>query len=234
MTSAASGGSPYSGTTLNTVTAVSPTAVALAPRTVSRCEASTPAARQSRPGRSSATTVTSLPSTIAAGPPSATSASWSSRSGTGLGHRVAVEHGADPAHQVGHQPGLPVVPRGRAGGQPVGDGERVQQLEQRPAADRRRDVLHGHRVVQVPAGGDDREQQVVADRLGDQLDVGLARARPVCTRRAPRPRRRRCGRRASPCRCRAAARRAAAGRAGTRRGPARRRWPRTRPGAGRP
>src|SRR3984957_15320471 len=84
-TSTESGGSPYSGTTLNTVTAVSPTAVALAPRTVSRCEASTPAARQSRPGRSSATTVTSLPSTIAAGPPSATSASWSSRSAAGSG-----------------------------------------------------------------------------------------------------------------------------------------------------
>ena len=81
----ASGGSPNSGSTSNTDTAVTPTEVALALRTASRCEASTPAARHSRPGRSGATTVTSEPHTIAAGPPSAASASWSSRSGAGCG-----------------------------------------------------------------------------------------------------------------------------------------------------
>jgi hypothetical protein len=54
----------------------------------------------------------------------------------------------------------------------------VQQLEQRGAAHGRRHVLHGHRVVEVPAGGDDGEQQVMADGLGHQLDVGLVQPHP--------------------------------------------------------
>jgi hypothetical protein len=38
----------------------------------------------------------------------------------GLGHGLAVKHGADPPDEIGDEPGLPVVPRGRAGGEPVG------------------------------------------------------------------------------------------------------------------
>jgi hypothetical protein len=96
--------------------------------------------------------VTSLPSTIAAGPP--------------------------PADQVRDQARLPVVPRRRAGGEPVGRRQRVQQLKEGTRADRLRDVLHGHRVVQVAPRRDLGKQQVVADGGGHQLHVGLAEADP--------------------------------------------------------
>ena len=60
-----------------------PCEVAFAERTASRCEASTPAACHSSPGRSGATMVTSEPFSRAAGAPSSASAAWSGRSGSG-------------------------------------------------------------------------------------------------------------------------------------------------------
>ena len=59
---------------MNEVTAIAPWDVALADRTASRWDASTPAACQSSPGRSGATAVTSEPVTIAAGWPASASA----------------------------------------------------------------------------------------------------------------------------------------------------------------
>src|SRR6202034_743523 len=72
-----SGGSPNSGATCSTVSAVPSCTATLADLTTRRCEASTPAACHSSPGRSGATTVTSPSLTHAAGPPPTPTASCS-------------------------------------------------------------------------------------------------------------------------------------------------------------
>ena len=233
-TRAASGGSPNSGSTSNTLTAVS------RPRWRWRCappagaRPARPAARHSRPGRSGATTVTSVPRTVGGRTARrSASASWSARSGAGAGTGSPSSTAADPPHQVGDQRGLPGVPGGRPGGQAVGDGQGVQQLEQRPAATASATCLTvtgSSRSRRVATIG---QQQVHAGRPRRPAPRRRRAGRSGGRRRGRPPRRPRCGLPASPCRCRAAAPPAAAGRAGPPRGSARPRARRPRPGAGR-
>ena len=161
------------------MTAVSPTDDALAPRTASRCDASTPGGppEQAGPVQGDHGDLVALDDRGRAAAGDERELVLAQRGG--LGHGLAGQHGADPAHQVGDQAGLPVVPRRRAGGQPVRVDSACSSSSSGPRADRRRDLLHGHRVVQVPPGRDLGEQQVVADRGGDQLRVGLAEADPL-------------------------------------------------------
>ena len=178
MTSVASGGSPYSGTTLNTVTAVSPTdeRVGAADREPVRGEHPGGPPEQAGPVQRDHGDLGPVDDRGRAAVGDQRELVLAQRGG--LGHGVAVQHGADPAHQVGDQARLPVVPRRRAGGQPVGRGQRVQQLKQRPACRPSSatccTVIGSSRSRRVATVG---QQQVVADRRGDQL------ARPA----SPRP-----------------------------------------------
>ena len=165
-TSAASGGSPYSGDHAeHGDRRVADRTVAFAPRTASRCEASTPGGppQQARP-------VERRPRsprcrrTIAAGPPSATSASWSSRSGTGSGMGSPSSTADTRAHQVRDQarPSSRSTPRARSPARPPAQCACSSSSSSR-AADVGGDMLHGHRVVEVAPGRHHGQQQVMAD-----------------------------------------------------------------------
>lgn len=146
--------------------------------------------------------------------------------------RAPREPRGDPFDQVGDESAAPGAPGGGPGGQRVGLGQRVQQFQGPGAADRVGDRADGLRVVQIAPGGGLDEQQVVPHEGGDHGGVAGVEPEPgghvpgdglACSPS---------GHRASPCRCRAAARRPAAGRGGAPGGSARRRVQRSRPGGG--
>ncbi len=147
--------------------------------------------------------------------------------------RCAVQAQGGPSYQVVHESCLPLAPRGRPGGQRVGPGEGCQQLEHLGGAQLVGHRGDGGRVLQVAPGRVLDEQQVVADEQPDGGDVVGVEAHPLRGGDTERHARPRCGRRASPCRCRAAAPRRAAGPAGAPRAPARTPAPRSRAGGGR-
>ena len=95
------------------------------------------------------------------------------------GRGLAAQRRGDPPHKLAHQAGLPVVPRGRAGGLSVGDRQRVEQVQQRPAPDSLRDLRDRHRVVEVTPGSRARQQQMLAYRPGDQAGVASSEPQPV-------------------------------------------------------
>ena len=190
-----------------------------AERTVSPCVASSPAVSANRPSRSGATTVTACrPSTGSALDLRPGAAPHRAPRQVELVRRqrrraaapaAPVSGEPRPLGQVVDQPGPPRRPGGRPGGQGVGLGQRVQQVQQvaaarRPPATR----LDGRRVVGVAPGGQVDQQQVLAhQRLEDRRR--RRRRSPSARARSPGERRagdRVVGRAGQPCRCRAAGR----------------------------
>ncbi len=88
--------------------------------------------------------------------------------------RLAVQLGRHPADQVRDEACLPVAPGGRAGRLAVGDRQRVQQLEQAPAADCGGDLRHRDRVVQIPPGRRLRQEKMKPNGCGHEHRVGRA------------------------------------------------------------
>ena len=156
-----------------------PCEVAFAERTASRCEASTPAACHSSPGRSGATMVTSEPVSRAAGAPSCGERRLVRAKRQRLGGHLPGQPRLHPPDQVADQAFLPVVPGGRAGRLAVRDGQCMQQLEQRPAADHGGHLGHGDRIVEIAARRRLRQQQMMPDRPGDQFRVRRAEPDPA-------------------------------------------------------
>jgi len=71
-----------------------------------------------------------------------------------------------------HQPGLPLAPRGRAGGQAVGFGEGAEQLQGAPVRDGLGHPFDGRRVVEVaPCRRRVGEEEVQRHELGQGGDV---------------------------------------------------------------
>ena len=91
---------------------------------------------------------------------------------------AAREDRGDPLDQVGDERAPPGAPGGRAGGQRVGLGERVQQFQGARRADGLGDRADGRRVVQVAPGGGVDEQQVVAYERGERRPRP-ARSKPI-------------------------------------------------------
>ena len=105
------------------------------------------------------------------------------RSRFGLWQRLTRHHHPATAHQVLDQRGLPIAPHPGTGGLRVRFRQRVHQFEQlRVPAQRLRHGLDGLGVVEVASGGRDRQQQVVADHLREQFDVGRRQSQPLTDR----------------------------------------------------
>ena len=174
------------------------------------------------PGRSGAATVSVRPSAVARPVVGGRARSISSTVPSGGGRERVRHRSAAPAARTrrcgrpARRPGPPSTGSSRRpGGQGVGLGEGVQQLQGRRSPTAAATAAIGGRVGEVAPGGDVGQQQVVADQRHEHVDV--VRREPHAGGDPARPARRR--RRVwspgdSPCRCRAARRRPAAGRGG--------------------
>ena len=88
------------------------------------------------------------------------------------GRRPApLQHVQDPRGQVGDQRPLPVVPGRRAGGQPVGHGQQVEQAQAARRPERRGHALDHAGVVEVAPGRRLDQEQVVADEHRHLLEL---------------------------------------------------------------
>ena len=151
------------------------------------CSASTPATLENTPGRSAVMTVrvSSLPSSTCS--PARIRARCSadgksSRRTSSSRPPASTWRGA--LDELGDEARLPSAPRRRAGRQRVGLGERGEQLEGGLVADRLGDEVDRAGVVEVAAGGDVGQQQVVLDEGDERVDVAWREPHP--RRRSPR------------------------------------------------
>ena len=140
--------------------------------------ASTPTTRLNTPGSSGATTVTS-PAPSTSTPPATRSTSASSpRSGPARLRVGAGEHGARRVRRARDEAGLPVAPRAgpvASESASVSAASRCEQLDVPTGVGDRGD--RGG-VVEVAAGGDRGQEQVVAHHARRALDVGRLEAHP--------------------------------------------------------
>src|SRR5690606_35766270 len=89
----------------------------------------------------------------------------------GGGGGRAGEDRRDAVHQIGDEEGAPGRPGGGSGGEGVGLGGGVQQVQGAGRGGGVGDGADGGRVVQRAPGGRLDEEEVVAHQRGDHLDV---------------------------------------------------------------
>ena len=99
--------------------------------------------------------------------------------GIGFGQRFTTHHHPAFAHQLPDQRRLPVTPHPRTGGQRVGLGKLLQQLQQQQIAPECIDHgVNGFRVAEITPGGGVGQQQVVPHDLGQQVHIGRPQSQP--------------------------------------------------------
>ena len=213
---AVSGQVPRATSTVNTSTATPFSPLTLAARTFMPLRASAPATEEKSPRRSGAATMTCGGSRDTDGNPvwrTSSMSSWfAARIGSGpVGSVSPWSTRSRALDQVGHEARLPRSPRRRTGGPAVGLGQRGRAGAGSPGCRRlgpRGRWWSGRRgragsPCRAAAGGGAPGRPAPRRRRARTPCVSRCRRPPPCPPR--------CGRRGTPCRCRAGACRSAAG-----------------------
>ena len=93
------------------------------------------------------------------------------RSGA-VGLRLSLEHAVGAFDEIGDEAGLPGTPGGRTGRPAVGLGQGGQQVQGQPVADGLCDTGDGGGIVEIAPGGGVRQQEVLANEVDQDGDVG--------------------------------------------------------------